>query len=302
MGIQPLRMLLSLSLSFIASSALWPVNATQLEKLLQHGDIDALRQACQESHRLSLRARLRRLRNRLMIVAPAPQPFDVVMANASALMDCRAPASAQTVLNRTRPVLGEEQQRWLLLSWRAANSALDHRRAALMLRRLAATGLVNFDGLYLEVGKRADGKLLTQPARDLLAEHEIALGRSQEVVNVLLADRAPSLSRARRLGRAAELLAPVDPAGAKSLLESVLEQAKADKAWGLATTLLQHNDDSQSRQRLERLALRLKDFYSLWQLWSADPERRKEAIELERYLRSPRQPGGHSTQVTDLSL
>ena len=76
------------------------------EAVLLEGNIPALQLACADAAQFGLEERLRLLRNRLLVVAPAPQPFEVVMANARALMQCKAPDSVPVVLSRYGPAPG----------------------------------------------------------------------------------------------------------------------------------------------------------------------------------------------------
>ena len=71
--------------------------------------------------------------------------LELVQANAEALMSCGAPEAAAVVLNRYLPRVGDERRQWLLLRWRAAAAALDHRQAALALRRLVDGNLKALD-------------------------------------------------------------------------------------------------------------------------------------------------------------
>ena len=117
---------------------------------------------------------------------------------------------------------------------------------------------------------------------------------------MLLARRATGAVAARRLGRAAELLAETDVERSDQLLELALDQAAADQAWGLAVDLLRQQlrlqlaaggDGERPRDRLERLTSRLDDRYSAWQL--------QEGADPDPSLRSPRDAGGHAA-VEDL--
>ena len=115
-----------------------PLSPEAFSELLQSGDLEALNQACQDEIRLPRQDQLRQLQQRLLNIHPAPQPLQVVLANAEALINCVAPEAAMAVLNRYGPASGAEQVEWLLLQWRAARAAMDHRRAALALLRLKA--------------------------------------------------------------------------------------------------------------------------------------------------------------------
>jgi hypothetical protein len=282
-----------------------PMSEEAFEKVLEQGGINQLSAACADSDRFGLQERLRLLRDRLMLVAPSPQPFAVVMANARALMVCRAPDSTQIVLSRFGPGPGWQRRQWLLLSWQAASAALDQDRAVLALRRLADGDLTRLDAERLVVGQSDDGLPLTRSALDLLANHEIAAGRPEEAVTVLLAGRTPGVVASRRLGLVAELLAPLDPERGDLLLEAALDQAAAEQAWGLAEELLrlqlrlalqQGGDADRPRERLRRLASRVDDRLTLLELEQISPDVDPQRVQdLEDQLRSPRAAGGHAS-------
>ena len=282
-----------------------PMSEEAFETVLEEGGVNQLSAACADSDRFGLQERLRLLRNRLMLVAPSPQPFAVVMANARALMACKAPDSTQIVLSRYGPGPGSQRREWLLLSWQAASASLDQDRAVLALRRLADGDLTRLDRELLIVGQSDDGLPLTRSALDLLANHEIAAGRPEAAVTVLLAGRTPGLVASRRLGQVAELLAPLDPERSDLLLEAALDQAAAQQAWGLAEELLrlqlrlalqQDGDADRPRERLRRLASRVDDRLTLLELEQISPDLDPQRVkDLEDQLRSPRAAGGHAS-------
>ena len=270
-------MLLSLLAAAIPLSEPQPMAEERFQQWLLESDLQQLERGCTDP----LIGRQQEIRDRLLVLHPAPDSFELVMANATALLTCGSPDSAARVLNRISPAVGEERRRWLRLRWQAAAAGLDHREAALALRRL-----VNGDLIALASLELGDGRL----GLDQLAEHEAALGRQQEAAAVLLL--APNT---QRLAQAADWLAGADAAAADQLLEQALDQAAADQAWGLAVELLElqlrlqlaaGGDGARPRQRLQRLAAQLDDRYSLWRLEGGD--------ELDLGLRSPRQPGGHA--------
>jgi hypothetical protein len=274
---------------------------------LRSEDLAALEQACQDSARFDRSDRLRRLRERLVVMRPAPQPFAVILVNANALISCLAPESALTVLDRYGPGPGRERQQWLVQQWRAANAGLDHRRAAEALRRLAAGRIAQLETLPLPLRLREDGSLDTRSALDVLAGHLEVLGRSREAAEVLLAGRLPGAVAAERLERAVTLLEAVPLAERNALLELALNQAAADGAWGLAAQLLDLQqfvqrasgaDPSAAADRRLRLARRIDDAYGEWLLERADPQAKERAAALERELRSPRAAGGHAAGPT----
>ncbi len=281
MGIQPLPMLLSLLAAAAPLSEPQPMAEERFQQWLLESDLQQLELGCGDPLISASGGRRQQIRDRLLVLHPAPQSFDRVMANASALLTCGSPDSAARVLNRISPAEGEERRLWLRLRWQAAASALDHREAALALRRLVNGDLIALADLDL-----GDGRL----GLDQLALHEAALGRQDEAVGLLLLAPNP-----QRLAQAAEWLAVRDDEAADQLLEQALDQAAAAQAWGLAVELLElqlklqlaaGGDGARPRQRLQRLAAQLDDRYSLWRL--------EGGVDLDRELRSPRQPGGHA--------
>jgi hypothetical protein len=310
MGLSSLPLLFLLAAAPLLESAplppvALPMSLEAFETVLEKGGVDQLSAACADSDRFGLQERLRLLRNRLMLVAPSPQPFAVVMANARALMACKAPDSTQIVLSRYGPGPGSQRREWLLLSWQAASASLDQDRAVLALRRLADGDLTRLDRELLIVGQSDDGLPLTRSALDLLANHELAAGRPEEAVTVLLAGRTPGVVASRRLGQVAELLAPLDPERSDLLLEAALDQAAAQQAWGLAEELLrlqlrlalqQGGDADRPRERLRRLASRVDDRLTLLELEQISPDFDPQRVkDLEDQLRSPRAAGGHAS-------
>lgn len=261
--------------------ALQPMPEPRFQLWLLEANLVQLEQACADPLIAVTSTRKQQIRDQVLLLHPAPQPFEQLMAAARALLSCGSPDSAAVVLNRISPAAGDQRRQWLSLRWQAAASALDHRQAALALRRLVNGDLVALASLELVNGRRA---------LDQLAEHEAAIGRLDEAAAVLLLAPDPA-----RLGQAAEWLAAQDADQADQLLEQALDQAAADQAWALAVDLLQlqlrlqlaaGGDGARPRERLERLSARLDDRYTLWQL--------QGGAEPDPLLRSPREPGGHA--------
>ncbi|MFZ9945826.1 MAG: hypothetical protein ACO3FN_01950, partial [Vulcanococcus sp.] len=98
----------------------------QFQELLVKGDLPALNLACLEADGFGFTKRLQLLQERLLAMAPAPQPFQTVLVNANALLSCRAPDAALAVLNRFSPESGVERDQWLVQRWRAAMAGLHH--------------------------------------------------------------------------------------------------------------------------------------------------------------------------------
>ena len=249
-------------------------------------DVAAAEQACLDPLIADTDRRRQDLRDRLLALHPVIDSLDLVLENAEALMSCGAPEAAAVVLNRYSPRAGDERRRWLLLRWRAAAAALDHRQAALALRRLVVGNLTALNAPLLP--GQVNGL-------DQLALHEAAQGRNAVAVEVQLMADLSGVQGARRMARAVQWLDADQFEQADQLLETALDQAAAAEAWGLAMELLRQQlqlqlaaggDGARPRQRMERLATVLDDRYALQQL---QPENDPDPL-----LRSPRDPGGHA--------
>jgi len=288
-----------------------PMAAEEYQQVLREGDVVQLGDACSDAARFGLGGRLKELRDRLMVVAPAPQPFAVVMANTRALLACKAPGSARRVLSRFGPGTDAQRQEWLVLSWRTAAAARDHEAAVLALRRLAAGDPARLASVRLDLGPDANGIAVTRSALDQLADHEAALNRIDRAAAVALSARSSGVEGARRLAQAARWLESLGQNDATTILETALDQAAAAQAWSLAEDLLNiqlrmerkaGGDGDRPRQRLERLASRVDDRYTLWQLLQDDPqspEIEARRLVLEQQLRSPRQVGASTLEESE---
>ena len=258
----------------------------RFQTVLVEMDVAAAEQACLDPLIADTDRRRQDLRDRLLALHPVIDSLDLVLENAEALMSCGAPEAAAVVLNRYSPRAGDERRRWLLLRWRAAAAALDHRQAALALRRLVVGNLTALNAPLLP--GQVNGL-------DQLALHEAAQGRNAVAVEVQLMADLSGVQGARRMARAAQWLDADQFEQADQLLETALDQAAAAEAWGLAMELLHQQlqlqlaaggDGARPRQRMERLATVLDDRYALQQL---QPENDPDPL-----LRSPRDPGGHA--------
>ena len=270
-----------------------PLEEKAFRRVLLERDVAILEQACLDPMIATSSRRKQALRNRLLVLNPVPETLESVLIQANALLSCGSPDTAAKVLNRYSPAAGQERRLWMLMRWQAAAAALDHRQAALALRRLVDGDLIALGLITLEEERNA---------LDQLAEHEAAQGRNLVAVELILQAPLEGGPGARRLARAAEWLAISDIDEADRLLETALDQAAATEAWGLAMELLQLQlklqlaagwDGERARQRMVRLAARLDDRFSLRQL---QPE-----AEIDGDLRSPREPGGHAA-VGDSSI
>jgi hypothetical protein len=250
--------------------------------------LEALDQACLVARQRGDLQALRSIQRKLLMVSPAPQPLAVVLANADALLRCGAPDAALTVLNRFSPAPGAESVQWLLLQWRAANGALDHRLAAESVRRLVVATGQSLEQLQLPLAPQPNGRWQTQAALDLLAGHLEAMGQPDQAALVLSGSRSPGVVSAQRLSQAARLATTTPLAERLRWLDLALEQAAASSAWGLAMSLLDQqllllaDQPAEQRRQVEQRRLRLA-------------QRLDDAATLNpAAVRSPRAPGGHA--------
>ena len=301
----------SLKAQSAASQAFPPPTAAQpapgespelaFARVLASSDLALLNQACLQAARADQGTSLRALRLRLLAVKPAPQPLAVVLTNAEALVNCRAPDVALNVLNRYGPAPGRERSLWLLAQWRAAEAGLHHRLAAEALLRLAEGRLASLDGQLLTLLVRRDGSRVSRPALEVLADHLVALGEDRQAAAALLAARQEGQPGAERLQRAAALLVGLPLQQRNQLLETALDQAAAAGAWGMAAELLRDQralllaagaQADRPSERFLRLSRRIDDAYGEWQLGrEAGPRQDSLGLarqqQLEQQLRSP---------------
>ena len=214
-----------------------PLSQAEFQELLRHGTLEQLAEGCQRVVEADRLDRLRRIRERLLLILPAPQPLPVVLANAEVLLSCHQPQAALTVLDRISPAAGAERLQWLLMQWRAAQAAMDHRRAALALERLVAARPARLEALLLPVLRREDGTVVSRPALDVLADHLQARGFPQAAATLLLASQEAGVIGAERRLEAVRLLQALPAEERAALLESALDQAAAVGA-RLATTAI----------------------------------------------------------------
>ncbi len=276
------------------------LNEAEFAALLRDGDLERLDAACRQSAEADQLERLRQLQQRLLALHPAPQPLEVVLANADVLLSCRAPSDAMDVLNRYGPAAGAERVQWLQLQWRAAAAGLDHRRAALALERLRKEGGSSLDGVALPLQRREDGTVISRSALELLVLHLESRGFPRVGGELLVRTRQGGLGGALRLQQAVALLAELPPSEREALLEAALEQAAAARAWGLVAELLDTQAALPSERavaRRLRLSGRIDDSYGEWRWRREDPAAAPRTRELEIRLRSPRDPGGHAADL-----
>ncbi len=269
-------------------------------ELLRDGDLEQLDAACRQSADADLGERLRQLQQRLLTLHPAPQPLEVVLANADVLLSCRAPSEAMDVLNRFGPAAGAERVQWLQLQWRAAAAGLDHRRAALALERLRQESGTSLDASALPLLRREDGTVISRSALELLALHLESRGFPKVGGELLVRARQGGLAGALRLQQAVGLLAELPAPQREALLEAALDQAAAAGAWGLVAELLDTQAALPSGRAVERrlrLSRRLDDAYGEWRWRREDPASAPRTRQLETQLRSPRDPGGHAADL-----
>ena len=272
---------------------------TEFADLLRDGDLEQLDAACRQSAEADQLERLRQLQQRLLTLHPAPQPLEVVLANADVLLSCRAPSEAMDVLNRYGPAAGAERVQWLQLQWRAA-AGLDHRRAALALERLRQESGASLDAIALPLQRREDGTVISRSALELLALHLESRGFPRVGGELLVRARQGGLGGALRLQQAVALLAELPASQREALLEAALEQAAAAEAWGLVAELLDTQAALPSERavaRRLRLSGRIDDAYGEWRWRREDPAAGPRTRQLEILLRSPRDPGGHAADL-----
>lgn len=284
-----------------------PISEIDFQKLLRTADLDRLDLLCRQLVEAGDDSRLRLLRERLLTIHPAPQPLAVVLANAEVLLSCRMPDGALTVLDRIGPAPGAEQVQWLTLQWRAANAALDHRRAALALERLAAEGPARLESLLLPLQQRSDGSWASRSALEMLASHLESGGQSASAAALLLLSRNQDAAAAERLAKAARLLADLPAEQREPLFERALEQAAAAGSWGLVGELLAAQASlpsspetaARTAERRLRLSRRLDDAYGEWRTLqdAADPASAARRQALRQQLRSPQAAGGHAESL-----
>jgi hypothetical protein len=274
-----------------------PLSDEAFAALLQGVDPEVLGQACLQAIQEDRRDRLRQLQERILALHPSPQPLEVVFGDAELLLACKAPAAALTVLDRFGPGPGPKRTQWLLLQWRAATDALDHRLAALALERLTAGLPARLEALPLTLQRREDGTVVSRPALEVFAGHLESMGFPRAAAEVLLASRLPGVPGALRLQQAVRLHPDLPAAEREALFEAALEQAAAEGAWGLVAELLDEQAALPSALAVERrlrLSPRLDDAYGEWRMRQGDPASLERVRQLERQLRSPRSAGGHA--------
>lgn len=282
-----------------------PLRAAALPGPPGDADLAAMTSACQRLIAAGDSERLGRLRQRLLRRHPAPQPLAVLLADAEALLACRMPQAALEVLERISPAAGHERQQWLILQWRAADAALDHRRAALTLTLLAAGQPQQLEALPLPLQRRPDGSWMTRSALEVLAGHLEAIGQERSAGSLLLQSSAGDAAAAERLGQALRLLGDLPASQRDDLFERALDRVAAAGLWGLASDLLRVQATlpaspatlARNRERRLRLSRRLDDAYGLWQTLADDPAAAPQRRQLERQLRSPQAPGGHAATL-----
>ncbi|MFN9661089.1 MAG: hypothetical protein ACK6BC_12085 [Cyanobacteriota bacterium] len=280
-----------------AAAPVAPMSEAALAALLRLTDLDQLNLACLRVVQDDNPTRLRLLQNHLLELNPAPQPLPVVLANAEVLLTCRGPRAALSVLDPYGPGPGAARVQWLLMQWRAANAALDHRRAALALERLSGNRDGRLNQLSLPIRRRDDGTVVSRSAAEVLAGHLEARGFAEAAGQLLARQSEPGAPGAARLGRAVALLTQLPLAERDAILETALNQAAAVGAWGLVSELLDAQaalPNNQALARRLRLSPRLDDAYGEWLLLRDNPAARSRAQQLEGQLRSPRAPGGHA--------
>ncbi|MFN9645360.1 MAG: hypothetical protein ACK6BG_09660 [Cyanobacteriota bacterium] len=274
-----------------------PMSEADFAALLKLSDLDQLNAGCLRAVQDDNPTRLRLLQTHILDLYPAPRTLPVFLANAEVLLTCHGPQAALQVLDRIGPGPGAGRVQWLLMQWRAANAALDHRRAALALHRLTAGSPTRLNALSLPIRRRDDGTVVSRSGVEVLAAHLEARGYAEAAGQLLLRQGAPGAPGAARIGRAVALLQALPVAEREAILETALNQAAAVGAWSLVSELLDAQAALPSDRALARrlrLSPRLDDAYGEWLLLRDNPSAAGRARQLEGRLRTPRAPGGHS--------
>lgn len=288
--LHPLGLVVPLSLVLVGLAPAWAAEdpPPDCAALLSTGDGAALRQRQLD----------------LVAATETPATLEGVLQAAEELLACAAPQTALDVLARVSPAAGEPRRRWLVMQWRAAQAGLSHGLAVQALTLLAEGDLRRLEDLPLPLGLPGQTSAATRPALDLLADHLESLGQPNRAARVLLSSSAPGATTAARWGRAVALATAMPLRDRDEILERALEQAAAANAWGLVAALLDQQladgvSDPASTRALERrlrLGQRIDDAYGEWlqRRQLSGPEHQMRNQELERQLRSPREPGGHA--------
>ena len=98
-------------------------------------DPEQLQVRCEQSWEGGMRTTLQSLEQQLLQGFPWGDDVPAMLRRAEALLSCRAPAAAQTVLGQVVPGPAREREAWLRLRWRAAHDAGDHHQALEELQR-----------------------------------------------------------------------------------------------------------------------------------------------------------------------
>ncbi len=239
-----------------------PMSEIDYQNVLQSESLKELRNACLDSVRFSQNNRLHELRERLLLLSKERQSFDSLVSNADALMSCKAPDSAQKVLESVIPASSSQRRELLILLWQAANSALDHESASASLMKLVNGEIQLLDDEQLNIGFASEGVLIRRSALDLLASHENSLGRHYSAAMVLLSGRIDGILGARRLAFVSELLKYLNTDEQSKLLEEALEKLILKGSWRSAEVisrlwlklgLISKEDNELILKRLENL-------------------------------------------------
>ena len=208
----------------------------------QHtGDLDPLDELtiqCQTSWdekpgNEATRTRLESLEQQLLAGFPWGDDVPAMLRRADALLSCRAPTAALTVLDQVIPVRGPARDEWLRMRWRAAHDAGDHHKALAELQRLGRGRLDGLTGMMLT----ATGHPQRRRALSQAVDHLVAVGAQTKAAALLRQTAAASPTPAKDLLRAAEMLTADDPQR-MAALEEALTSAAAAGHWHLALQTL----------------------------------------------------------------
>ena len=205
-----------------------------------------------------MRTTLQSLEQQQLQGFPWGDDVPAMLRRAEALLSCRAPAAAQTVLGQVVPGPGREREAWLRLRWRAAHDAGDHHQALEELQRLGGGRLEGLGDVMLT----ATGSAQPRQALSHAVEHLVAVGAKTRAAALLRKAAATRPIPGEDLLQVAEML-PTADAQRMALLEVALANAVAEGHWQLAmqtlalrlADALEQGDQAKARSSAEQLGV-----------------------------------------------
>ena len=205
-----------------------------------------------------MRTTLQSLEQQQLQGFPWGDDVPAMLRRAEALLSCRAPAAAQTVLGQVVPGPGREREAWLRLRWRAAHDAGNHHQALEELQRLGGGRLEGLGDMMLT----ATGSAQPRQALSHAVEHLVAVGAETRAAELLRKAATTRPIPGEDLLQAAEML-PTADAQRMALLEVALANAVAEGHWQLAmqtlalrlADALEQGDHDKARSSAEQLGI-----------------------------------------------